>query len=67
MPPCPLERTVEEIQEIAAAYRWRAVQLARGSFDVVEFWIENHLMLEPDDVRNGSRIPSLRTTNDTFP
>ena len=41
-----LNRTVAEIQAVAAAQGWRAVQLPRGPFDVVEFWIENHVMLE---------------------
>lgn len=38
--------TVEQIQELAAGEGWRAVVLPRGGFDVVEFWIENHVMLE---------------------
>ncbi len=41
-----LDRSVEEIQRVAAAEGWRAVVLPRGGFDVVEFWIENHVMLE---------------------
>lgn len=41
-----LNRTVPEIQAIAAAHGWRAELLPRGGFDVVEFWIENHVMLE---------------------
>ena len=41
-----LNRTVQEIQAIAAAHGWRAERLSRGPFDVVEFWIENHVMLE---------------------
>ena len=41
-----LDRTVAEIQGIANAQGWRAVQLSRGPFDVVEVWIENHVMLE---------------------
>jgi hypothetical protein len=41
-----VQRTVEEIQEVARAEGWRAVQLSRGPHDVVEFWIENHVMLE---------------------
>ena len=31
---------------LAASEGWRAVVLPRGGFDVVEFWIENHVMLE---------------------
>lgn len=41
-----LDRTVEQIQQVAAAEGWRAVVLPRGGFDVVEFWVENHVMLE---------------------
>jgi hypothetical protein len=41
-----VERGVAEIQAVAVAQGWRAVQLSRGPFDVVEFWIENHVMLE---------------------
>jgi hypothetical protein len=41
-----VERSLDEIQAIAAAEGWRAVRLSRGPFDVVEFWIENHVMVE---------------------
>ena len=41
-----VQRTVEEIQEVAGALGWRAIRLSRGPFDVVEFWIENHVMVE---------------------
>jgi hypothetical protein len=41
-----VDRTVEEIRQIARAEGWRAVQLSRGPHDVVEFWIENAVMLE---------------------
>ncbi|HPU39984.1 MAG TPA: hypothetical protein PLS63_10455 [Microthrixaceae bacterium] len=41
-----VERTVEEIQALAAREGWRAVQLSRGPHDVVELWIENRVMLE---------------------
>lgn len=37
---------VEEIEAIAAREGWRALVLSRGPHDVVEFWIENHVMLE---------------------
>jgi hypothetical protein len=37
----------ERIKEIAAREGWRAATLERGSFfQVVEFWIENRLLLE---------------------
>lgn len=41
-----VRRTKQEIQALAAREGWRAVQLSRGSFDVIEFWIENKVMLE---------------------
>jgi hypothetical protein len=41
-----VDRTVEEIQALAAREGWRAVQLSRGPHDVVELWIENAVMLE---------------------
>jgi hypothetical protein len=36
----------EQIEEIAASEGWRALRCNRGNFEVIEFWIENHLMLE---------------------
>jgi hypothetical protein len=41
-----VNRPVEEIEELAAELGWRAVRLSRGDFEVVEFWIENHVMVE---------------------
>ena len=41
-----VERTVEEIEAIAAREGWRAALLSRGPHDVVELWIENAVMLE---------------------
>lgn len=38
--------TVERIMELAGREGWRAVQLSRGPHDVVELWIEGHVMLE---------------------
>jgi hypothetical protein len=59
-----LDRTVEEIKGIAAAQGWRAVQLSRGPFDVVEFWIENHVMLElmTPDMEAAYRAAAPRVT-----
>lgn len=38
---------LEEIERIGAREGWRVLPCSRnGAFDVVEFWIENHLMLE---------------------
>src|SRR5262245_25281655 len=39
-------RSKEEILELAARAGWHAVPLSRGSFNVIEFWIENRVMLE---------------------
>ena len=39
-------RTREEIFALAEREGWRAVALSRGAFNVIEFWIENRVMLE---------------------
>jgi len=39
-------RSREEIEAIAQREGWRALELSRGSFRVIEFWIENQVMLE---------------------
>lgn len=36
----------EQIEEVAANEGWRVLRCNRGNFEVMEFWIENHLMLE---------------------
>jgi hypothetical protein len=36
----------EEIEEIAAREGWMTLYCDRGSFDLVELWVENHLLLE---------------------
>lgn len=36
----------DEVLAIASREGWRALVLSRGPHDVVEFWIENHVMLE---------------------
>ena len=41
-----IERSREEIYRIAANHGWRAVELPRGGFNVIEFWIENRVMIE---------------------
>ena len=41
-----VERTMEQIRDLAAEQGWRAAALSRGPHEVVEFWIENHVMLE---------------------
>ena len=39
-------RSKDEIVDIAKREGWRAIELSRGSFRVIEFWIENRFMLE---------------------
>lgn len=36
----------DEVHALAKRQGWRAVELSRGSFNVIEFWIENKVMLE---------------------
>ena len=37
---------VDEVLAIAAREGWRALVLPRGGFDVIEFWIDNTVMIE---------------------
>ena len=39
-------RSADEILALGAREGWRAVRLSRGPHDVIEFWIENRVMLE---------------------
>jgi hypothetical protein len=41
-----VERSEAVVLELAARMGWRALRLSRGSFDVIEFWIENRVMFE---------------------
>ncbi len=41
-----VDRSKEEILSLAKREGWQAIELSRGSFRVIEFWIENHVMLE---------------------
>ncbi len=41
-----VDRSTDEIIALAAREGWRALELSRGSFNVIEFWIENRIMLE---------------------
>ena len=41
-----IQRTKEEIFALAGREGWRALELSRGQFRVIELWIENHVMLE---------------------
>jgi hypothetical protein len=39
-------RNKDEILALGQREGWRAIELSRGSFDAIEFWIENRVMLE---------------------
>lgn len=41
-----INRSRENIFEVANENGWKAVELSRGSFNVIEFWIENRIMIE---------------------
>lgn len=41
-----IDRTREEIHVFAEELGWRAIELPRGGFSVIEFWIENKVMIE---------------------
>ena len=41
-----IDRSREEIFTIASDNGWRALELSRGTFHVIEFWIENRVMIE---------------------
>jgi hypothetical protein len=41
-----VDRSRDAIFALAQREGWRAIELSRGSFRVIEFWIENHVMLE---------------------
>lgn len=41
-----VDRSREDILALAQREGWRALELSRGSFRVIEFWIENRVMLE---------------------
>ncbi|HEY9099575.1 MAG TPA: hypothetical protein VIN38_11955 [Thiobacillus sp.] len=36
----------EAIFKVAATQGWKALELPRGGFNVIEFWIENSIMIE---------------------
>jgi hypothetical protein len=58
-----VDRTEADIIAIAQREGWRAVRLPRGPFDVIEFWIENAVMLElmTPDMAAAYRSSSPRT------
>lgn len=41
-----VDRSEDEVLAIAAREGWTAIPLSRGPFDVIEFWVENAVMLE---------------------
>jgi hypothetical protein len=41
-----IDRSKEEIFDFARREGWRAVELSRGPNNVIEFWVENAVMLE---------------------
>lgn len=41
-----VHRSKADILALAAREGWRALELSRGSFRVIEFWIENRVLLE---------------------
>ncbi len=41
-----INRSREEIFKVAATQGWKALELPRGGFNVIEFWIENRVMIE---------------------
>ena len=56
-----------DILAVAVREGWRALRLPRGPFDVIEFWIENTVMLElmTPDMAATYRSSTPRTTTDT--
>lgn len=40
------ECSKEEIFKVATEVGWKALELSRGGFNVIEFWIENKVMVE---------------------
>lgn len=50
-----IDRSRAEIRTVASDNGWKALELSRGSFNVIEFWIENRVLIElltPDMVRD---------------
>ena len=41
-----IDRSREEILTFGSDHGWRALELSRGGFNVIEFWIENRVMIE---------------------
>lgn len=50
-----IDRSREEILTLARNNGWKALELSRGTFNVIEFWIENRVLIElltPDMARD---------------
>ena len=64
-----VRRGQEEILALAARLGWRAVALSRGSFNVIEFWIENRVMLElmTDEMRDQYLHATSAARSQPFP
>lgn len=60
-----LDRSEPEILAVAEREGWRALRLPRGPFDVIEFWIENTVMLElmTPDMADAYRASTPRTNH----
>ncbi|MGL4767209.1 MAG: hypothetical protein ACRCV6_03915 [Formosimonas sp.] len=62
-----VQRDKAFILGLAASQGWRAVELSRGSFNVIEFWLENRVMLElmtPEMTQNYVQLTqSLRKSS----
>ena len=41
-----IKRDKKYILDFAKNLEWRAIELSRGSFNVIELWVENRIMLE---------------------
>ena len=55
----------DEIMAIGKSEGWRAVHCSRDRFDVVEFWLENSLMIEFLDEDIAAFLIHLRRLPDT--
>ena len=51
----------EQIMAIGKREGWRAVHCNRGPFEVVEFWLENSLMIEFLDAKMQAQYKARRT------
>ena len=54
-----VELEVDHVMAIAEREGWRALVLPRGGFDVIEFWIDNTVMLELLTPQRGADYPAV--------